>query len=164
MGAVHLTVTKFLFRMCLAERGRTMKSNPLTLLALVITVSILALPLSAHHGNVAYDTEKQITVTGTVTQWFWANPHSILQMDATDEKGQVVHWRAETESPSTMSHYGWKMTSFKPGDKVTVTMIPVKNGNPVGRIVEVSLPNGEKLAGRVLPELGPFKAEDPPKQ
>lgn len=144
--------------------GDAMKTNPLMFLVLTLTVPIFVLPVCAHHGNAAYDTEKQITITGTVTQWFWANPHCILQIDAPDEKGQIMHWGAETENPTTMSHYGWKRTSFKPGDKVTVTMITVKNGKPVGRIVEVSLPNGEKLAGRVLPTLAPFKPEDPPKQ
>ncbi len=127
-----------------------------------IAVSILSLPLFAHHGNAAYDTGKNITLKGTVTQWFWANPHCILQLDVTDDGGQVVQWTAETENPSSMVHYGYTKQSMKPGDQVTVTVIPVKNGKPIGRIVEVVLPNGQKLAGRGLQ--GPTKAEDYPKQ
>jgi len=140
------------------------KGKFLTFLALGICVSILALPLLAHHGNAAYDTEKKITVKGTVVQWLWANPHCVLQFDATDDSGQVVHWGAETENPTTMTHSGWTKTSFKPGDEVTVTMITVKNGKPIGRIVEVQLPNGQKLAGRVIPQLPPYNPDDPPKQ
>lgn len=140
-----------------------MKGKFLIVFALGISVSI-SLPLSAHHGNAAYDTENRITVKGTVTQWFWANPHCVLQFDATDSSGQVVHWGAETENPTTMSHSGWTKTSFKPGDEVTVTMITVKNGKPIGRIVEVVLPNGQKLAGRVVPALGPSAPQDYPKQ
>ena len=141
-----------------------MKRIFLMVFALGIGVSILSLPLFAHHGNAAYDTGKNITLKGTVTQWFWANPHCVLRLDVTDDGGQVVQWTAETENPSSMIHYGWTKQSMKPGDQVTVTVLPVKNGNPVGRILEVVLPNGQRLAGRVLPLLESSKPEDYPKQ
>jgi len=133
-------------------------------LALGIGVSILSLPMLAHHGNAAYDTGKSITLKGTVTQWFWANPHCVLQLDVTDDHGQVVPWTAETENPSSMIHYGWTKQSLKPGDQITVTVLPVKNGKPIGRIVEVVLSNGQKLPGRVLAPLDSSKQEDYPKQ
>jgi len=141
-----------------------LKAKFLMVLALCVGVSILSLPLLAHHGNAAYDTGKNITIKGTITQWIWANPHCILQLDVTDDRGQVAQWTAETENPSSMVHYGWAKASMKPGDQVTVTVIPVKNGRTVGRIIEVVLPNGEKLAGRVLPILDSPKPEDAPKQ
>jgi hypothetical protein len=130
--------------------------------ALGMGVSILALPLFAHHGAAAYDMGKSVTLQGTVTQWVWANPHCVLQLDVTDDHGQVVQWSAETENPSSMVHYGYTKQSLKPGDHVTVTVIPAKNGKLFGRIVEVVLPNGQKLAGRGIQ--GPTKAEDYPKQ
>ena len=123
-----------------------------------------SVPLLAHHGNAAYDTAKIITLKGTVTQWYWANPHCVLRLDVTDDRGQVVQWAAETENPSSMIHYGWTKQSLKPGDQVTVNVIQVKNGNPVGRIIEVILSDGQKLAGRVIPPLEPPKPEDYPKQ
>jgi hypothetical protein len=138
-----------------------LKGKFLMILALGIGVSISS-PLFAHHGNAAYDTEKKITLKGTVTQWNWSNPHCILQLDVTDDAKQVVHWYAETENPSTMIRQGWTLHSFNPGDQVSVTVLPVKNGNPVGRIIEVVLANGQKLAGRVLAPIP--KPEDPPKQ
>ena len=141
-----------------------MKSKFLMVLVLGIGVSILSLPLLAHHGNAAYDTGKSITLKGTVTQWFWANPHCVLQLDVTDDHGQVVPWTAETENPSSMIHYGWTKQSLKPGDQITVTVLPVKNGKPIGRIVEVVLSNGQKLPGRVLAPLDSPKQEDYPKQ
>ena len=141
-----------------------MKGKFLMVLALGIGVSILSLPMLAHHGNAAYDTGKSITLKGTVTQWFWANPHCVLQLDVTDDHGQVVPWTAETENPSSMIHYGWTKQSLKPGDQITVTVLPVKNGKPIGRIVEVVLSNGQKLAGRVLAPLDSSKPEDYPKK
>jgi len=110
-----------------------------------VGVSVPSLPLLAHHGNANYDTETKITVKGTVTEWLWANPHCILQFDAKDDSGKVVHWRVETENPTQITHYGLTRTSFKPGDEVTVTMITVKNGKPIGRIEEVVLASGQKV-------------------
>jgi hypothetical protein len=133
------------------------------LFALGLSVCIASIPLAAHHGNAAYDTEKTITLKGTVTQWFWANPHCVLELDAKSDSGEVVHWSAETENPTTMSHQGWMKSSFKPGDQVTVTVITVKNGKPIGRIVEAVTANGQKLAGRIVAPLPAYNPE-PPKQ
>jgi hypothetical protein len=141
-----------------------LKGKFLMVLVLGIGVSILSLPLFAHHGNAAYDAKSQITLKGTVTQWVWANPHCVIQFDVTDESGQVVHWSAETENPTTMTHQGWSRQSFKPGDQITLTVITVKNGKPIGRIVEAVLANGQRLAGRVIPAFESSKPEDYPKQ
>ena len=134
------------------------------ILAVGIGVSILGAPLFAHHGNIAYDTEKKVTVKGTVTQLIWSNPHCMLQFDVTDESGQVVHWIAETENPSTMSRNGWTEKSFKAGDPVTVTVLPLKNGRPIGRIVEVVSANGERLPGIRVPQTGSESPIPYPKQ
>jgi hypothetical protein len=134
-----------------------LKGKLLVILALGIGSSIFSPSLFAHHGYAAYDTDKKITLKGTVTQWHWANPHCLLQMDVTDESGQVVHWIAETENPSSMTRMGWTDKSIKTGDQIILTAIPVKNGRPVGRIIEVVTPSGEKLPGRVgaTPEVKP---------
>ena len=134
-----------------------MKSKLLTVLALGMCVSILSLPLSAHHGNAAYDATKQITLKGTVTQFLWANPHCVVLFDATDESGQVAHWMAETENPTTMTNMGWLKSSLKPGDAITIRVITVKNGKPIGRIVWVETPSGQKLPGRLLPTVDDAK-------
>jgi hypothetical protein len=128
-----------------------LKSKWLMLFALGFGALTIPGPTFAHHGYAAYETDRKVSVKGTVTQWFWANPHCVLQFDATDDNGQVVHWGAETENPTTMTRQGWTKESFKPGDQVTVTMLPVKNGKPVGRILEITLANGQKLAGRINP-------------
>jgi hypothetical protein len=124
------------------------KGKFLAVVVLVLAISIVSLPLSAHHGNAVYDDTKTITLKGTVTQWLWANPHCILHLDVTDESGQVVPWIVETENPTSMFNIGWTKTSMKPGDQVTVTALQVKNGKPIGRIVDVLLPGGQKLVGK----------------
>ena len=125
----------------------------------LLTVSI---PLFAHHGYASYDTEKKVTLKGTVTRWLWSNPHCLLMLDVTDDTGRVVHWIAESENPSTLSRIGWTEKSLKTGDQITVTALPVKSGNPVGRIIDVVLSSGQKLPGRVNPATE-VKPEDPPK-
>jgi hypothetical protein len=137
-----------------------LKRKFLIICGLGMGASIFSIPLLAHHGYAAYETDRKITLKGTVTQWFWANPHCVLQLDVTDDHGQIVHWGAETENPTTMTRQGWTKESIKPGDQITVTMLPVKNGKPIGRIVELVLPNGQKLAGRVNPATE-VKPEDP---
>lgn len=114
-----------------------------------LSISVLTFPirLPAHHGNAAYDSTKQINLKGTVTQFIWANPHCVLLFDVTDEKGQVVHWMAESENPTTMANLGWLKGSFKPGDSMALRVITVKNGKPIGRIVWAETADGTKLCG-----------------
>ncbi|MBI4888498.1 MAG: hypothetical protein HY824_15490 [Acidobacteria bacterium] len=106
---------------------------------------ILSGPLLAHHANAIFDVGKRVTVTGTVTEWFWANPHCLLRFDAKDDKGQMVHWVAETQAPPNMIPFGWSKLSFKAGDVVTLTLEPVKSGQALGRILQAVLPDGTTL-------------------
>jgi hypothetical protein len=124
-----------------------LKSKFLVLLTLVIIGLSISVPMSAHHGNAAYDSTKQISLKGTVTQFIWANPHCVLLFDVTDENGQVVHWMAESENPTSMANLGWLKTTFKPGDSMTLRVITVKNGRPIGRIVWAETADGTKLCG-----------------
>jgi hypothetical protein len=112
-------------------------------LALAAGLLCASSPLVAHHGNATLDTNKTLTMKGNVTEWLWSNPHCLLQFDVKNEGGQTVHWIAETQNPAEMVSLGWGKTSFKPGDEITVSLMPVKNGNPVGRITQVVLPDGK---------------------
>ena len=100
---------------------------------------------SAHHANAVFDVGKRITLTGTVTEWFWANPHCLLRLAVKDESGNVVAWVGETQAPPNMIPFGWAKQSFQPGDTVTVTLEPVKNGQRLGRLLQALLPNGKTL-------------------
>ena len=124
-----------------------MRNKLMMILLGLLTVSG---PLFAHHGAAAYDNTKKITVKATVAEWFWANPHCFLKFDSKDDKGNVVHWVAEASNPSDMVNLGWSKQTFKPGDEVTVTFIPVKNGQLIGRLQQVVLPNGQTLSARVV--------------
>jgi hypothetical protein len=103
----------------------------------------VSMPMFAHHGTAVFDTSKALTLKGNVTEWDWSNPHCLLQFDIKNESGQVVHWIAETQNPAEMVSLGWGKDSFKPGDEVTVSLMPVKNGRPYGRIKQIVLPDGK---------------------
>jgi hypothetical protein len=110
-----------------------------------VGVLMVSVPLVAHHGAAALDTGKEVTLKGTVTEWIWSNPHCFLQFDAKDDAGTVRNWAVETQNPTAMTQRGWSRTAFKAGDEVTVTFEPVKNGQPIGRLLTVVMPNGQKL-------------------
>lgn len=116
-----------------------------SILAVVLFLPGASIPLFAHHGTAAFENDKRITLKGTVTEWFWSNPHCLLRFDVKDDKGQVTQWIGETQNPVTMVNGGWSKASIKTGDEVTVTLNPVKNGLPLGRIVTVLLPSGKTL-------------------
>jgi hypothetical protein len=122
-----------------------MKSKLLLFVLLAATVLTLSAPLFAHHGNAALDVGKKVTVKGTVTEWLWANPHCWLKVDVKDDSGKVVNWVGETNNAADMIEKGWSKQTFKVGDQVSVTMEPVKNGKPAGKVLEVVLPNGQTL-------------------
>ena len=105
----------------------------------------LCVPLSAHHGTAAFENEKRVTLKGTVTEWLWSNPHCLLQFDVRGDDGKVAHWVGETQNPVSMTDRGWSKAAIKAGDEVTVVILPVKNGMPLGRVVSVALPNGKTL-------------------
>ena len=110
---------------------------------LAISAPLFVPPVFAHHGTAAFETEKKITLKGVVTEWFWSNPHCLLQFDVKGGDGQVAHWIGETQNPITMINGGWSKQAFKAGDQVTVVVYPVKNGKPLGRIKTVTDPSGK---------------------
>jgi hypothetical protein len=127
-----------------------MKAKFAATLPLIVGLLVATLPLLAHHGTgVAYVVDKQVTIKGTVTEWIWSNPHCGLLFDATDDKGNVVHWGAEMANPHALSQAGLNKDIFKPGDKVMVVGHPARSGAPRVELTTVTLADG-----RVLPEKG----------
>ena len=118
-------------------------------IALVIGILVVAGPLLAHHGNASFDNSKRVTLKGTVTEWVWANPHCWLKLDAKSDNGEVTHWIVEQTNAPGLVNSGWTKNSLKPGDQITITLIPVKNGRPLGRFdcrdCVVTLANGKTL-------------------
>ena len=117
------------------------------LAALVLGGGVLAVggPVLAHHGNAAYADTITEFKQATVTKVAWANPHALINFDAKDAKGAVVHMVVETAAPQALRLIGWSKDSVAPGDVVTVRMYVAKNGNPAGRLNKIILADGSEL-------------------
>jgi len=96
----------------------------------------VASPAFSHHSHAMYDHEKNVFITGTVTDFGFANPHGSLDV-AVQEKGKTVTYWIEMSNLSNMVKRGIKKTTFRPGDKVTVKMHPLKDGRPGGSYVTI---------------------------
>ena len=113
-----------------------MKAKFLGYVAVVIGLFVVSAPLTAHHGTgVSYDMKKAITLKGVVTRFAFANPHSQLYFDVTDDKGNVAHWAAEMRAPGNLIAEGYTrrglMDRLAAGTPITVTGNPSKSGAPV---------------------------------
>jgi hypothetical protein len=113
-----------------------------------ITFLGLMVPMSAHHSAAGIDRSKTVTLVGTVKEFGWRNPHSYMEIDVPNESGQTVTWKVEMTSPAFLIRAGWKATTLKPGDKVTVKVFPLRDGDPGGLFQSVTLASGEVLTER----------------
>jgi hypothetical protein len=117
-----------------------------TALLSVVSLLLVGLPASAHHGAAAYDETKEVVLkNATVTKYTWANPHTIIEADVKDDKGNLVHWVGEVGSPSAISNQGWTKVSMAAGDVITIYIHQSKTGRPVGRISHVVFADGTQL-------------------
>ena len=105
----------------------------------------IALPAASHHSNAMFDATKTVEMAGTVKDFQWTNPHSWLLVTVADGQGKTTEWLLELGSPGALARTGWRPKTAVPGDKVTVTHHPLKDGNPGGQLLTVVLPNGKTM-------------------
>ena len=118
------------------------------LIASTLVVMFIA-PVFAHHSPAAFEASKSITLTGTVKEFRWQNPHTWIEVNVPNEKGEQVLWAFELTSPTYLVRAGWKSNTLKPGDKVTVVGRPLKSGEPGSAIFSsVTLADGTTLLER----------------
>jgi hypothetical protein len=115
--------------------------------ALVIAclIAVAAAGAAAHHSLAAFDTSAEKTISGTVKQFDWTNPHTWIWVDVANAKGSVDTYGFEGMSPNYLARRGWTKTTVKPGDKITVTYRPMRDGSNGGMFM-----NGKLSTGQVL--------------
>lgn len=99
----------------------------------------------AHHGRAGYDATKVFTIMGTVSSFQFSNPHAQLFLDVKDDKGIIEKWVGEGTSPNMLVREGWDRKTIKPGDMITATGYPARDGSNNMRIEKIVLPNGREL-------------------
>jgi hypothetical protein len=129
------------------------------LLVAVAGLLFPVMPASAHHAFAAeFDAKKGIKVSGTITKLEWSNPHAWLYVDVKDESGKVTNWSFELGSPNGLIREGWRRTSLKEGDRVTIEGFLAKDGTNTANAHSVMLPDGRKVfAGSEGPNAGAAK-------
>ena len=121
-----------------------MKARLITAVAALALVAGAAAPALAHHSFAMFDNNKSVTLEGTVKEFQWTNPHSWVQVMVKDASGKDVEWSVEGGSPNGLARQGWKRTSMKAGDKISVVIHPLKDGTAGGSLVSATV-NGEKV-------------------
>ena len=117
-----------------------------TLLAAGIAL-VAAPPLAAHHSAAMFDDTKVVELSGTVKTLQWTNPHVWLQV-VVEDQGRATEWSFEGGSPNSLSRQGWRSTTFKPGDVVTVRLRPMKDGTAAGQFIGAKFDADGHTVGR----------------
>ncbi|MBZ5578184.1 MAG: hypothetical protein LAP40_16605 [Acidobacteriia bacterium] len=136
-----------------------MRKAKLGVVAAGFGLFLSVVPVWAHHSFAAeYDQGKPIKVSGSVSKVEWTNPHARFYVDVKDENGKVTNWNFELGSPNVLIRQGWRRTSLKEGDQVTVEGYLAKDGSNLANARRVTLADGRKVfAGSPESEGGPAK-------
>ena len=125
-----------------------MKNRLVAALAVAIGVLVVPALVVAHHSAANFDMGKQITLQGTVTVFKFVNPHPYVHFQVKDESGNVADWIAETaRPPATLYNTGWRPNALKPGDPITITGSPSKDGRKVLQLQKMVTPSGQEWLG-----------------
>lgn len=114
-------------------------------LAMALTLSSGSAAVLAHHSTAMYDAEHPVTISGTVKRFEWTNPHAHVYLTVDDPNGKQQEWDVELMSLNHLRSYGWMKTTIKPGDKLTVSGIPARSGDPAMIANTIALPDGTKI-------------------
>jgi hypothetical protein len=114
---------------------------------LAFGAALVASPALAHHSAAMFDRESEVRIMGVIKELQWTNPHAWIELEVPNS-GKTVQWSVELDSPNILARYGWTSSTIKPGDRVTITCHPLKDGRPGGSYVSIYLPDG-KVLGRM---------------
>ena len=121
--------------------------NPIAKLSSMLLLATAGTAALAHHSGAMFDPIKEQTLVGTVTEFNWVNPHSSFKVSVKAADGTDQLWAIEMNGPQNLVRLGWKRTTIKSGDKVSVVVHPLRDGKPGGSFVGITLPDGRKLTG-----------------
>jgi hypothetical protein len=113
--------------------------------AAALCVTAGAASVQAHHSMSMFDTSKEVSVSGTVREFQWGNPHAYIQLVSKDASGKEVEWSMEMGSPMYLYARGWRPRTLRPGTQVTVQAYPLRNGQPGGVVLDVTDQQGRTI-------------------
>ena len=119
-------------------------STRLSLLCLLVASSAA----SAHHSPSMFDGSRELTLTGTVREFQWSNPHSYVQLIVKSEDGTEQEWSLEMGANAYLYNLGWRPSTIKPGDVLTARVTPLRNGGRGGLLIEAKDAEGNVIGER----------------
>ena len=123
----------------------TPKRILLASLFLIVSLTFSGVALLAHHSATMFDVAKVIEIKGKVKELQWTNPHIWIQIEVQPTSGSKQEWSIEGGGPNSLSRQGWRPTTFKPGDEVTLRVNPMRDGSPGGLFVGAKFSDGKTL-------------------
>jgi Family of unknown function (DUF6152) len=142
-GGVRGLTGKWFLRHACVDLGAMMRKSRIAWVGALLL--LVAGSVSAHHSFAMFDRSKETTIVGVVEDFQWTNPHSWIELDVPNDSGGTDKWSIELNSPNNLSRQGWKSTSVKPGDKISVIIWPLRSGEKGGLFISLTLPNGQIL-------------------
>ena len=118
-----------------------------------LALSLFAVPAFGHHSFSMFDQTHTLSLTGTVAEFEWINPHAWLHLSITNESGVSETWSFEGSSVRNLVSVGWTADAVKAGDQIEIAFHPLKDGARGGQIMTVVFPDGKRLcSGRDRPD------------
>jgi hypothetical protein len=115
----------------------------ITVILAVFTIAMTG--VSAHHSHAMFDTSREVSITGTVSNFVYRNPHVFLYVDVKGDNGQVQEWAVEMSNISNMERRGIFRSTFNKGDTITVKLNPLRDGRLGGNYTSVTTADGKTL-------------------
>lgn len=115
------------------------------ILVILLGACLAAQTALAHHSAAMFDAQKVKELNGTVKEFQWKNPHVWIQLYVQNASGTKEEWSIEGGGPNSLSRQGWRPTTFKPGDAVTIKVNPMKDGSTGGQFIGAKLPDGKTI-------------------
>ncbi len=97
---------------------------------------------AAHHSTAMFDMNKNVVLQGTIKEFQWTNPHTWIVFDVPNASGGVDEYGIEGMSPNYLVRAGWDKHTLSSGEKVELTIHPLKDGRKGGFDVSVKKPDG----------------------
>lgn len=123
-------------------------ANPIVKCSLILSLLALSSAATAHHSTAAFDATKKVTLSGTVTEVQWVNPHTYVHISVPATDGSETQWAVLSGTPTLNVRNGWKYDDVKKGDKVSIVVHPARDEKShSGIMIRITLADGRTLSG-----------------
>jgi hypothetical protein len=131
------------------------------LVRLLLLWCLQPMPVGAHHSFAQFDSGRTVELSGTMRALEWQNPHAWIWIDLLKDDGTTETWGGEfSGGPNTLPREGLTRNMIQPGDKITLTLYPARDGSKAGSVAKIQLEDGRVLSFR-RPADAPSQAAAP---